>query len=35
MKITLAHGSGGRATADLIESVFAGRFSNPEACRND
>lgn len=30
MKITLAHGSGGRATADLIESVFAGRFSNPE-----
>lgn len=30
MKITLAHGSGGRATADLIERVFAGRFSNSE-----
>lgn len=29
MKITLAHGSGGKSTADLIESVFARRFSNP------
>lgn len=29
MKITMAHGSGGKATADLIASVFAGRFSNP------
>ena len=29
MKITLAHGSGGKSTADLISSVFAKHFSNP------
>lgn len=29
MKITLAHGSGGKATSDLISSVFAKHFSNP------
>ena len=29
MKITLAHGSGGKSTSDLIERVFAGHFSNP------
>lgn len=29
MKITLAHGSGGKSTSDLIEKVFAGHFSNP------
>lgn len=29
MKITLAHGSGGKSTSDLIEAVFAKHFSNP------
>ena len=29
MKITLAHGSGGRATGELIDSIFARAFSNP------
>ncbi|MGN0535068.1 MAG: hydrogenase expression/formation protein HypE [Eubacterium sp.] len=29
MKITLAHGSGGKSTSDLIEKIFAGHFSNP------
>lgn len=29
MKITLTHGSGGRATSELIHSVFAKHFSNP------
>lgn len=29
MKITLAHGSGGKSSADLISSVFAKHFSNP------
>lgn len=29
MKITLAHGSGGKSTSDLISSVFAAHFSNP------
>lgn len=28
MKITMAHGSGGKATGELIEKIFAGRFSN-------
>ena len=28
MKITLAHGSGGKSTTDLIDSVFAKAFSN-------
>lgn len=29
MKITLAHGSGGQATGDLINRIFAKNFSNP------
>ena len=29
MKITLAHGSGGESTGELIDSVFAKNFSNP------
>lgn len=29
MKITLAHGSGGNATSELIASVFAKAFANP------
>ncbi len=29
MKITMAHGSGGKATAELIAEVFADKFSNP------
>lgn len=29
MKITMAHGSGGRATSNLIREVFAEAFSNP------
>ncbi len=29
MKITLAHGSGGKSTNDLINAVFAKNFSNP------
>lgn len=29
MKITLAHGSGGRATSQLIDSIFAKAFDNP------
>lgn len=29
MKITLAHGSGGLQTSELINNVFANRFSNP------
>ncbi len=29
MKITMAHGSGGRATSDLIDEVFAKAFDNP------
>lgn len=29
MKITLAHGSGGQATGQLIDEVFAKEFSNP------
>src|SRR5438045_9733331 len=28
-KITLSHGSGGKATHNLIEGVFAPAFSNP------
>ncbi len=33
MKITMAHGSGGKATAELIESVFARHFNNPVLAR--
>ncbi|MCM1113974.1 MAG: hydrogenase expression/formation protein HypE [Clostridium sp.] len=29
MKITLAHGSGGKSTTELIDKVFAKHFSNP------
>lgn len=29
MKITMAHGSGGKATTELIAQVFATRFQNP------
>ncbi|MGN0531460.1 MAG: hydrogenase expression/formation protein HypE [Eubacterium sp.] len=29
MKITLSHGSGGKATGQLIDSIFAKTFSNP------
>lgn len=29
MKITLAHGSGGKSTSDLIDAVFAKYFNNP------
>lgn len=29
MKITLAHGSGGKSTTELINTIFAGHFSNP------
>lgn len=29
MKITISHGSGGRATSELIRSVFAKHFENP------
>lgn len=29
MKITMAHGSGGKETSELIESIFARHFSNP------
>lgn len=34
-KITLSHGSGGKATHNLIESVFAPAFSNPMLERMD
>lgn len=29
MKITLAHGSGGKSTTELIDKIFAHHFSNP------
>lgn len=29
MKITLSHGSGGKATSELIDKIFARNFSNP------
>lgn len=29
MKITLSHGSGGKATSELIYQIFARHFSNP------
>lgn len=29
MKITLSHGSGGQATSDLIDNIFAKHFTNP------
>lgn len=33
MKITMAHGSGGRETSALIEALFASRFDNPALAR--
>ncbi len=33
MKITMAHGSGGTATAELIDSIFARHFQNPILAR--
>lgn len=35
MRITLAHGSGGQATADLIEAIFAKHFANEVLSRMD
>lgn len=29
MKITMAHGSGGKATSELISNIFSKKFSNP------
>lgn len=34
-KVTLAHGAGGRQTAELIEQVFKAHFSNPEFTADD
>jgi hydrogenase expression/formation protein HypE len=34
-KVTLAHGAGGRQTAELIERVFQAHFSNPEFTSDD
>lgn len=33
--VTLAHGAGGRQTAELIEQVFKAHFSNPEFTADD
>lgn len=33
MKITMAHGSGGKATSELINSIFAKHFHNPVLAR--
>lgn len=33
MKITMAHGSGGTATSELIDTVFARAFHNPVLAR--
>lgn len=34
-KVTLAHGAGGKQTAELIEQVFKAHFSNPEFTADD
>ncbi len=34
-RVTLAHGAGGRQTAELIEKVFKAHFSNPEFTADD
>lgn len=34
-KVTLAHGAGGRQTAELIEQVFKAHFANPEFTADD
>lgn len=33
MKITMAHGSGGKATSELIQNIFAKHFNNPVLAR--
>jgi len=33
MKITMAHGSGGKATSELISDIFSKSFSNPILAR--
>ena len=33
MKITMAHGGGGKATSELIETIFAKAFQNPALAR--
>ena len=33
--ITLAHGAGGKQTAELIDSVFKAHFANPEFTGDD
>ena len=33
--VTLAHGSGGKQTAELIDTVFKAHFSNPEFTADD
>ncbi|MCD8149545.1 MAG: hydrogenase expression/formation protein HypE [Clostridiales bacterium] len=34
-KVTLAHGAGGKQTAELIQEVFSAHFSNPEFTADD
>ena len=34
-QVTLAHGSGGKQTSELIDQVFAARFSNPDLTADD
>ena len=33
--VTLAHGAGGKQTAELIEKVFKAHFSNPDFTADD
>ena len=33
--VTLAHGAGGRQTAELIDRVFKEHFSNPDLTSDD
>ena len=33
--VTLAHGAGGKQTAELIDQVFKAHFSNPEFTADD
>ena len=35
MKITMAHGSGGRATSQLITGIFEKNFNNEKMCIRD
>lgn len=34
-QVTLAHGSGGKQTSELIDQIFASRFSNPDLTADD